>query len=306
MARGLSTALVLALLAATAAAFALTEGVKLERTPVFGTDVSPTFSPTCDCTTPFATIRFKLRSRQRLRVWIEDGDRSVRTLVAGKIYPRGRVDLAWDGLSDAGTILHDGTYRPVVKLVRSHRTIVLPNPIELDTKPPTITVRKPQYPLISPDGDGRKDGFRTSYRIDERAQAILSVRGIRVALTHSRKQTGVLAWNGRLDLRPVLPGRYALRVSARDIAGNASEPVPFAIVSVRYVALGRKRVVVRPGGRFAIRVSTDAPTVRYFLRGRRGVARRGTLHLRAPKSVGVYRLYVTVDGHTATAAVVVA
>ena len=40
---------------------------------------------------------------------------------------------------------------------------------------------------------------------------------------------------------------------------------------------------------------------------RRGLsARRGTLHLRAPKSAGVYRLYVSANGHTATAAVVVA
>ena len=63
---------------------------------------------------------------------------------------------------------------------------------------------------------------------------------------------------------------------------------------------------MRPGGRFAIRVSTDAPTVRYLLHGRRGLARRGTLHLRAPKSPGVYRLYVSSGGHSDRAVVVVA
>lgn len=309
MARALSTTLVLALLAATAAAFALTEGVKLERTPVFGTKVSKTFSPACGCASAYAHVQFRLRSRQRLKVWIErDGGQRVRTLVPGTVYPRGGVGLTWDGLTDAGTTVADGVYRPVVKLVASHRTIVVPSMIVLDTKPPTITVRKPQFPLLSPDGDGRRDVFRVPYRIDERAQAILSVRGIQVALTLSRKPAGVLEWNGKLGMpsRPVVPGRYALRVAARDVAGNTSEAVPFAIAAVRYIALGRPRVVVRPGGRFAIRVSTDAPTVRFLLHGRRGLARRGTLHLRAPKRAGVYRLYVSANGHTATAAVVVA
>jgi hypothetical protein len=72
------------------------------------------------------------------------------------------------------------------------------------------------------------------------------------------------------------------------------------------VTLARPRVVVRPGGRFALRVSTDAPRVEWRLHGRSGVLPRGTLHLRAPKSPGVYHLYVTVRNHTATCAVVVA
>jgi hypothetical protein len=75
---------------------------------------------------------------------------------------------------------------------------------------------------------------------------------------------------------------------------------------VRYIALGRKRIVARPGGRIAVRVSTDSPTVSWRLGGRTGGARRGTVVLRAPNRQGVFRLYVWANGHAAKAAVVVA
>ena len=122
----------------------------------------------------------------------------------------------------------------------------------------------------------------------------------------AKAPAGTLAWNGKLDGRPARPRNYVLYASARDAAGNVAEPVPFAVVQVRYVALGRKRVVVRPGARFAIRVSADASLVRWLLHGRGGLARPGTLHVRAPRSKGVFRLYVTAAGHAATAVVVVA
>jgi hypothetical protein len=171
-----------------------------------------------------------------------------------------------------------------------------------------ITVRHPQYPILSPDGDGRRDSFTVPYRIDERAHAILAVRGTRVELTKSQKQAGELHWNGKLGVppRPVRPGRYLLTVAARDEAGNQSKPFPFAIAQVRYITLARDRVVVRPGGKFALRVSADTPSVHWTLHGRSGTQRTGTLRFRAPKSAGVYRLYVTAGTHSAKCTVVVA
>ena len=66
------------------------------------------------------------------------------------------------------------------------------------------------------------------------------------------------------------PGRYLLTISAQDRASNVSKGFPFAIAQVRYLTLARKRVVVRPGGKFALRVSTDAPRVNWRLHGRSG------------------------------------
>jgi hypothetical protein len=307
--RVLSTAFVLALLAATAGAFVITEGAKLEKSPIAGTKVTPIFSPSSVTErTKTAHVEFRLRKPERLEAWIQDskGDR-IRDLQAPRTFPRGaQLDLVWDGFASGGTVEPDGHYVPVVKLLRSHRTIVLPSTIVLDTKPPVIKLRHPLYPLLSPDGDGRRDSFTVPYRINERAHAILSVRGTQVEFTKSQKPFGELHWNGKLRDKPVLPGRYLLTAKAQDEAGNQSKPLPFAIAQVRYLSLGRDRVVVRPGGKFALRVSTDVPSVQWKLRGRSGTQRTGTLHFRAPKSVGVFRLYITAGKHSAKCTVVVA
>jgi hypothetical protein len=307
VARVLSTAFVLALLVATAVAFGITESAKLERSPIARTKVDKVFSP--DGTLhPVASIDFTLRKPERIEAWIEtEGGRRVRTLQPPRSFDRGaRVSLVWDGIGDGGIAPPDGSYLPVVKLIRSHRTIVLPNPIRLDTTPPVVTVKRPQHPVLSPDGDGHGDRFVTQYRLNEPGQAILNAGDKRVALTRCCKATGQLVWNGRFQSVPAKAGVYGLTAQGRDLAGNVSKPYPFAIALVRYVSLGRKRVVVRPGARFALRVSTDAPFVHWRLHGRSGVQRRGTLHFIAPKAIGVYRLYVIVGDHAKSCTVVVA
>ena len=75
--------------------------------------------------------------------------------------------------------------------------------------------------------------------------------------------------------------------------------------AVRYIALGRTRILVRPGARFAVLALTDAPSVSWLFHGARGQSPHGTLRFRAPKRGGVYRLYVTTGGHSAKALVVV-
>jgi hypothetical protein len=274
-----------------------------------GTSVTPLFSPS-GVGPKSADVVFRLRTKERIEAWIQDskGNR-VRLLQAPRTFTRGtQLDLVWDGFTDSGIVVPDGVYMPVVKLLRSHRTIVLPSEIRLDTKPPVITVRHPQYPILSPDGDGRRDSFTVLYRISEHGNAILFVRGTQVEFTKCCKQVGELHWNGKLGIppRPVRPGRYLLTVAARDEAGNQSKPYPFAIAQVRYITLARDRVVVRPGGKFFLRVSADTPTVRWTLHGRSGTQRTGTLRFTAPKSAGVYRLYVTAGTHAAKCTVVVA
>jgi len=74
---------------------------------------------------------------------------------------------------------------------------------------------------------------------------------------------------------------------------------------VRFVQLGRSRILVRPHARFSVLVLTDSPTVRWLFNRARGEAPHGTLTLRAPRKAGVYRLYVQAGGHAAKALVVV-
>lgn len=310
--RSLPIALVIALLAATAAAFALTERAKLELSPIYGTQQAQVFSPDSkDPAKKVAHIRFHVRKSESIDVWIEDshGNNLDTLLTRRSVRPRQLVQLVWDAFTPAGVGVPDGTYRAVVKLERSHRTIVLPSDIKVDTSPPRITARpSTKYPIISPDGDGHADVFRIPYEVSEPAHAILLLRGARVVYTNGQKAKGTVVWNGKLpgSTKPLPPGRYVLSIAARDRAGNQSTGVRIAIGQVRYLTLARTRVVVRPGGRFALRVSTDAPQVEWLLHGRHGSLPRGTLHLRAPQSAGVYRLYVTVGSHTAVCSVVAA
>jgi hypothetical protein len=313
LARALSIATVLGLLLASALAFAITERAKTALSPIASTEVTKVFSPkAAEATSRYAQVKFRLRTRERLSIWIEDRHgTNVRTLLSSRAEKSGaRIDVQWDGFADDGLLEPDGSYRPVVKLENSHRVIALPNPIVLDTTAPKITVPKPEHGVISPDGDHHGDFFRVHYRVSEPAHGLLFVRVARkqtqVEYTLRKPLQGDLQWNGKVKSSALRPGAYLLSVAARDSAGNQSKPYPFAVVDIRYVSLGRNRVVAKPGNRFALRVSADAPTVQWKLHGRTGSAKPGTLHFRAPKSKGVFFLYVFVGNHAARCAVVVA
>ncbi len=306
MARIASTALVVALLAATAAAFALTEGLKLERSPILGTAVAKVFSPVCGCETGTASIAFRLRKRDTVAVSIVDRrGKVVDTIVAGRRLRPGRVEFSWDGLQPDGTPYRQGNYRPRVHLRDAHRTIVLPNPIALDVTPPRILAADVAPEVISPDGDRRGDAARVTYRLSEPARALLYVRGTKRVEQRFARERDSLAWYGRVNGKPVRRGLYPLTLRARDPAGNLGEPVPVGRLTVRYVTLGRDRIVVRAGTRLAVRVSADAARIRWRLGGRAGTAEPGTLVLRAPERPGRYTLFVSAAGHAVRAAVIV-
>ena len=131
------------------------------------------------------------------------------------------------------------------------------------------------------------------------------MNGRRRGLTRFPRTEDSIVWNGKVagealpagSLRDAARGRG----SGRERRG-AHRPIP---VAIRYVALGRKRIVVTAGARFAVRVSSDARLVRWSLGRRSGVARPGTLRLRAPLQKGRFTLTVSANGHAARAAVFV-
>lgn len=306
----LSTALCVVLLAATAVAFAVTEGAKTERSPIYGTKIAKVFSPVCSpahCRSHTARIDFKLRERQRLEVWMQRNGERIATVVSGRTFPKGEVKLAFSGLADDGvSILPDGSYQPVIRFVQERRTITLPNLIQLDTNPP-----EPARPAelleahISPDGDGHNDSIRIPYSLSAPGHAVLLVNGRQSVFVRSQHPRGTFVWNGRLDGRLLGPGRYRLAIAGQDGAGNRSRPVAVASVEIRYLRLGRRVVDVVRRHRLALPVLTDARRVHWLLDRGRGVSRSHTLHIRVPRKPGVYRLYVTAAGHTAKASVVV-
>jgi FlgD Ig-like domain len=292
----------LALLGATAAAFAVTERLKLERSPITGTRVDHVFSPVCECARDVAVISIVLRRRETVTLDILDrGGRSIRTIVRERREAAGRVSYTWDGRDNLGRVVPEGVYRPRVQLERNGRTIVLPNPIRVDTTAPQIRLVRVFPRVFSPDADGQRDRVTATYRIDERANAIMLVDGRQRVQSKFRKVEGKLVWFGRINGRDVPPGAYEIRLRAVDRAGNRSVRTRAVTVRVRFVDLFRERIEVAAGKRFSVRVLTDATAYRWLFAGRRGVGRRQVLVLRAPAEPGAYTLYVTVGGRAARA-----
>ena len=298
--------LVAALLVATSAAFVVTEKLKLTRNPIVGPRVDKIFSPVCDCATGSATITFRLRNPDRVGVEIIDADGDVvRELARSRPQGRAPVTYTWDGRDGAGRVVEEGTYRPRVHLDRQRRTIVMPNPIRVDTTPPRIESFTARPIVISPDGDGRSDRAKIRYRVSERSVVELYVDGVRALRRLGTRTTGTMDWFGVAGGEPLPQGRYTLRLVARDVAGNLGPRSGSRTVAIRFLALGRDRVVTTPGGRFAILALSQARTLRWTLGGRSGVARPGALRLQAPTEPGRYVLRVDANGHVERAVVVV-
>jgi hypothetical protein len=310
LARTAKLLLVLCVLAGSAAAFAVSEGLKVQRAAVTAVRVDKVFSPVCDCPQRRATVAFRLTRSDRLSVAMVDADgESVRTLVRSRLFGPGSHHFTWNGRDDRGRILPEASYRPRIELQRTGKTLVLPNPIELDVTPPRIRVVSVVPRVISPDGDGRSDVTRVTYRINERAHALLFVNGRREVRTKFQRPHDNVNWYGRRDGIALPAGRYRLSLSAVDRAGNRSRRVPAGPVLIRYVRIAPLEQRVEPGGRIRAAVSTDARRVRWLLRRGASVVASGVggrrLALDAPAKPGRYVLAVEAAGHRAFAAVIV-
>jgi hypothetical protein len=145
LARTVSTVLVVCLLGGTAAAFAVTQGLKLDKSPIFDTTVDKRVSPAAGTE---AEIAFRLRESDAITVSIVDGEGEVvRTLMPRQRVRAGRFRLPWDGRDDAGRALPEGEYRPRIRLADERTTTTLPNDIELDTTPPWTSIDYCPAPL---------------------------------------------------------------------------------------------------------------------------------------------------------------
>lgn len=304
MQRLLSTLVLAGLLIATAAAFAVTERLKLEKSPVYGTDIAPHLAPGGR-----ALVLLKLRHGDRVTVTIRDSNRAlVDTLVARLRAPRGPNVFHWDGRTDAGKPAPEGAYFVEIHLANQHRTLLLPNEIALDATPPDVTDAHAVRPDFSPDGDGQSDHVDVRYTLSEPAHVTVWFRGRRIIRSLFHPVQGKFMWSGLSGGKRLPPGTYVLSVGATDLAGNATPPEKRAHVRVtlRYITLASSRITgVRPSGRVEIGVSTDAKRYAWKLGARHGVAHGSVLSLPAPKAAGRYALVVTEHGHSDRAVVIV-
>jgi FlgD Ig-like domain len=294
------------LLGGTAAAFAVTQGLKLEKSPVLSPRITKTFSPVCECDWENAEVSFKLRKGDRVTLEVVDGDGDVvRTLFRNQRFGPVRLEAGWDGRDDAGRVVPDGDYRPRVRLADAHRTIVFPNEMTVDTVKPRIEQFSVSRRVFSPDGDGRADGVSVSYRLSERGRVRLFVNGKQRVRKLGQAPTGAIQWFGKFRGRAVKPRLYRLELVAVDDAGNRSGRVSAGPVRVRYLELGLETVRVRAGTRFGVRVQGDVRGYNWLFARGRGRSSARYLVLRAPRKPGSYRLFVNARGRGDSARVVV-
>lgn len=299
MARFLPVVLVVGLLGGSAAAFAVTERLKLERSPIFGTQVAKVVSPTSGQP---AKISFRLRKSDQLTLAIVDSKDDVVAVVSSHHAGAGRRTYEWDGRDSSGASVPDGAYKPRVHLSGEHRTILLPNPIVVDTKLPHIALTRTSLQVVSPDGDTVHDYLKVFFHTSEPARAVLYANG-RQAVKLKSFKARFLQW-GKRNGMPSKPGVYRLRLGSIDQAGNVGPRTRVFTVRVRYIELGRHVIHARAGGKIVARVSTDAHTYYWRIGARHGSVRSRRLVL-AAGTPGRYRLVVSERGHKASAVVVV-
>jgi hypothetical protein len=305
--RLLPTALVLALLAGSAVAFAVSEGLKLQKRPITPTEITKVFSPVCNCPQAKALIKLRLLRRDTITVTIVDSNgKEVRRLVDHKRFNVGLHHFTWDGKDEQGKVLRSGSYRPKVAFADIHRTFLLPNPIHIDVVPPKLTVVSVKPRVFSPDGDSRSDAILVRYRVNEHAHVLLLANGRRRVRTLFGPLQGSLTWNGSSRGRKLPPRTYTLTLVAVDPAGNRSASVPAGTVRLRYLSLPSAVFRSAKGATIRVPVDTDAKVVHWTLRRGSSVVGRGTgSDVRAPKKVGAYVLVFDASGHRLRATLLV-
>jgi hypothetical protein len=303
--RVLTTVTLLGLLVATAAAFAITEHLKLEKSPISGLAVpQKLLSPTCDCPTDTASISIKLRRPDRVTVTVADSaDRTVSTLASGMSLPAHVAHIfSWKGRTATGAVAPDGVYHPVVHLAHARHTYSFLNRMVVDTKAPTVLSVKLGKPVLLV-GPGRSVAIH--YEFSEPAHALVYLGRRRIIVGRTQQSRDKIKWAGTLGGLSLPARRYVLSIGARDAAGNETpaDARKQVTVVIRYVELSPGRVTVRSGRSFPVRVATGVKRYTWRLGQRHGSGHGKLLRLRAPTTAGTYRLVVRADGHAGTAVV---
>jgi len=315
--RVLTTVTLLGLLVATAAAFAITEHFKLEKSAIYGVQVSAgaaasfhrnppaVISPVCNCPTNVARIGLRLRHPDRVTVTIVDSaGHTVATLANDRLLAAHVMQhFPWNGRTEVvGAPVPDGVYFASVHLANPSHTFQFANKITVDTVPPEVRSASGLKPVLFA-GRGRSVAIR--YDFSEPARPVVYLGDRRIIVGRHPRPSAKIKWGGRLDHRPLRAGTYVLSIGAVDPAGNETPAGKRKDVTVvlRYVDLSPKLTAVRAGHLFKVHVETAARRYTWRLGQRHGERRGRTLRLRAPTTPGTYRLVVTENGHATTAVV---
>lgn len=294
------------LVAATGAAFFVTQRLKTQDPVVKRLALQRFFSPNGDGRKERAGISFQLPEGDRVTVEVVSGggDR-VRRLTDDRPLGSGTHRLSWDGRDDRGRVPRDGTYYVRVSLREQARAVTGPRGIVLTTEAPRprivsvgpgriaaaarvpVTVRFTGPAVVRPV-------FRV-WRTDGRVREV-------ARFTVPRGQH-VGSWDGRVNGRPAPEGSYAFSVTVQNralIEGTAPDRLPprrdgarprtgvriagaEAILPVEAVPAGTVARIPVVGGRGAVSWRFSRVGSRRVLR--RGRGRAGQVAFRIPARV---------------------
>jgi FlgD Ig-like domain len=285
----LSTGAFAVLVAATIAAFFITQHLKVTTPLIQGTPrpvpavIDPLHGVPCGKgNSGSTTISFYLQHRaDTVDVYvINQGETIVRTVATGR---HMRIDVrkpdgvfTWNGREDNGQVAPDGTYYFRVALIHQNRTIDLTDvPVKVKTVPPHPVVTSASPSLIpGPNGsnvtihykgnEGR-GGTVNIYRTDLPGGPKL----VKSFLTPWNGHTAI--WDGKIDQRPAPAGTYLVGLDVTDAACDtghfparippAPGTTPHTGVTISYLSAQPPFVPV-PAGSNAI-VGVHSPGLAY-------------------------------------------
>ncbi|MEX1141910.1 MAG: FlgD immunoglobulin-like domain containing protein [Thermoleophilaceae bacterium] len=252
-----------ALVLATAVAFVLTQALKTEIPVVLRFATAPlAISPNGDSVRDEATVGFDLTEPAEVSFSIIDRDGApVRELVDDEeLAGDAKHRYTWNGRDDDGEVVPDGTYRMRVVRRKEGRIVNSYKTIEVDTRPPRVTLRSATPGVVDPSG-GEPVSIRIRYRGPRTAHPELRVWRTDAAppevvrrFRGGPDRSGT--WNGRdsADGELVPDGDYAFQVRVRDRAGNETLAPPAAGARPRSAAPGPpSAAAARPGTGVAVR-----------------------------------------------------
>ena len=246
--RLLSTLLVLGLLGGTAAAFAVTERLKLVPSPIIAPKVTSAASPVCDCPTKEARIRFGLRDADRLTVTVIDSDSRPCPHDRGRRAVLGRYRSGSYGTVEARpkACIASACTWPTRGGQSTSRTSC-----DSTRRRPSSTCSR-LLRASSPDGDRNSDFVRVRFRLSERSRVVLAVDGKDVVRSTPRR-----AGEGKSSGTGVATPRTALARDRRDRSRRQPLRGDPHVGPVRFIELVRRQIGVPPGVRFGVGVSTE-------------------------------------------------
>jgi hypothetical protein len=239
----LSTAAFAVLVAATIAAFFVTQHLKVTTPlltgyprPVPGV-INPLHGVACGGhNNGSTTISFYLQHRADLvDVYVVNAATGeiVRTVASGRNMRKDkRTPFHWDGREDNGSVVPDGTYYFRVALRHQGRTIDLngvpvkvktttPNPVVVSVSPQVIPSASPSTSVtIHYAGNENRGGTILLYRTDVPVGSQL----VKTFLTPWKGQTAV--WDGTILGRPAPAGTYLVGIEVTDAACNTGRWPP--------------------------------------------------------------------------------